>query len=258
MTDSLERCMSKLSKELDKITRPKTPLEIIYTRNESKKIKSFGEAEVQKILFYFLNPHEDHGLSINLLDYILNSIDEHIDFENTYSPSELNSAQVEQEVSTGGKQADALIWVKRDFFICWEIKIGAHESHYEEDEMYQTEKYARADEFSVSEARLKKESVPPENHHYVYIKKQEKPPAKSDSFDSISWEWIANELLSWLNKHRKSEDRDYPQRTIVEMYMLARTIRRQICDVGDSTRSEKADLYAKYYEEISEIEDASD
>jgi hypothetical protein len=257
MTESLDERISKLSGEYRMIATKKTPLEII--RGDDKKLR---EKWAVRTLFYYLDPHAEHGINTDLLDYVLGSIDEDVD----YTPSKLSRVQIDHEVvDDDDKRPDVLIWLdersKRDFFICCEVKVKAGErgDRDYEDDKHQTEKYAEAEKFSS--IGLSKDSIPEENHHYLYLKTEDSETPESDSFNSISWKQIANTLQSWLNEVKDSGDVedgdiDYPIQTLVQIDMFIKSIRRKICDSDDETRGELAELYVKYYDEISEIEDA--
>lgn len=251
MADRLEERISTLAKKYRKMAPEKTPLEII--RGDNKKLK---EKWAVRTLFYYLDPHKEHGLDSDLLEYFLNAIDENVD----YNPSELNHVQIKQEaVSEDNKRPDALLWIneasKQKFFICFEVKIERKEED-DVDGMYQTVKYAKTDNFSWPELEIK--SIPDENSYYIYIKKKNKHPDEPESnyFNRTSWEWIADSLQNWLNDVKRKGDIEYPIQTLVQIDMFIKSIRRRICDSDNENRSDLAELYVEYFEEISEVEDA--
>jgi hypothetical protein len=204
------------------------------------------EEDWQQLLFYYLSPGNAHGLDYELLEHLLSALADRDDMDYTFSQFDLNEARVETEVQTSNnKRPDAVIWAGKNWFICWELKISASES------AGQTRDYVEAEAFESID--LEKSDVSTHNHHYIYLSPSSATLPTDRSFVSISWEWVAKELRSFLNDAYGK----YPAQTTAQINEFANTIERELTMTEyKENQQEKAKLYFDYYDEIGELKHA--
>lgn len=204
------------------------------------------EQDWQRLLFHFLSPERKHRLDHAFLEHLLRALSNVDGLEYTFSPFDLEDIRVETEVLTSNeRRPDAVVWVKDEWFICWELKITAAENEG------QTTDYVQAEEFEGID--LTKSNVPPENHHYIYLAPSDATSPTAEEFVYVSWEWIASELQSFLAAgHGK-----YPAETTAQFNGFIRTIQNELqMTEYQENQQEKAALYFDYYDEIQEAESA--
>lgn len=196
----------------------------------------------QRLLFYFLTPEEPHGLETALLEHVLSSLSEQYNLDVPFSYFDIENLQVETEVSLSNSgRVDAVIWLSDAWFICWELKV------YSSEGGNQTESYVTAKSFESIE-RDKSEF---EGHHYLYLAPGSASPPSSAEFESVSWEWIASELQSFLQEAYGQ----YPARTTAQLEDFIAAINRELTMTEyQEHEREKAQLYLDYYDEIKEAE----
>lgn len=244
MLESLESRIAEFTTRIDQLpeTRepPPTTLQILG--------RSQQERDWQRLLFYFLSPDKAHGLGTDLLEQVLAALAEREDVNFTFSRFALTDIDIETEVRTSnGRRPDAVIWSGEDWFLCFELKLGASEG------TAQTSDYVAADAFTSIE--LAKSDVPPDGHHYVYLAPDEASPPTADAFVSVAWEWIKSQLRAFLNDGYGA----YPARTTDQLTDFVDTIDRELrMTEYQENQQEKARLYFEYYDEIKEAADAFD
>jgi len=242
VTESLNRKLVQLRDELNLLPEatepPSTTLHII--RNNQQ------EQDWQRLLFHYLSPDEAHGLEHAFLEHFLSALAERDDLGYSFSRFDLHDVQIKTEVITSnGRRPDAVVWVSEDWFICWELKIGASEG----DD--QTHDYVNADSFrSIG---LDKDDVPSEGHHYIYLAPGDTPPPGAEKFVSISWEWVASELQAFLAESHG----EHPARTTAQLNEFIGTIHSELkMTEYEETQQEKVELYLNHYDEITEVQQA--
>ena len=263
MTRSLKDEIGELREKFEETTPRKNTLEVL---SEVDRTGNLNEDMTRNLLFYLLDPQETHGLEGELLDYLLDSINTHIDFDHEYSLSELNGTQIQTDCGTDNidedknesiKFPDVVMWNDSNFFICWELKISAAESYYDEEDRYQTEKYAAAEKFNIYPDKdngwKNVDSIPNEDRHYIYLSLQEKDTAESDDFNPISWEWVTDKLQEWLEEVIE-ECEEYPPETLLLVDRLINSLQRQIN--RDKINKRKVNILVEYYNEIKQIRDS--
>lgn len=243
MTESLNRKLVQLRDELNLLPEatepPSTTLHII--RNNQQ------EQDWQRLLFHYLSPDESHGLNHALLEHLLSALSERSDLDFTFSQFDLADIQIEQEVTaSNGRIPDAVIWASEDWFICWELKVGASEG---ED---QTRDYVDTEAFSS--INLEKKEVPADGHYYIYLAPDGASP-EADEFVPVSWKWVGEEIQTFLAESQGK----YPARTITQLETFIGTIQSelQMTDYQEN-QQEKVELYVKHHDEISEVEQVFD
>jgi hypothetical protein len=204
------------------------------------------EQDWQRLLFHFLSSERPHGLDHAFLEHLLTALTDRDDVGYTFSRFDLTDIRVETEVPTSNeRRPDAVIWVKDEWFICWELKVTAAENSG------QTTDYVQADGFNGID--LTKADVPAENRHYIYLAPESATAPTADEFVQISWQWIAAEFQSFLTAgHGK-----YPSETTGQFNSFIRTIRNELLMTDyQENQQEKAALYFDYYDEIQNAESA--
>ena len=243
MPDSLKQQLARFKNDFNLLPEtdepPSTTLQIIRTRQQ--------EQDWQRLLFHYLSPDKPHGLDSALLEHLLSALSERSDLDFTFSQFDLADIQVEQEVTiSNGRRPDAVIWASEDWFICWELKVGASE---DED---QTRDYVDAEAFSS--INLEKEEVPADGHHYIYLAPDGSSP-EANGFVPVSWKWIGEEIQTFLAESQGK----YPGRTIAQLETLIGTIQSelQMTDYQEN-QQEKVELYVEHYNELSEVQQVFD
>lgn len=243
MTDILKRRLADLRDNLNLLPEtdepPSTTLQVIRTRQQ--------EQDWQRLLFHYLSPDESHGLDHRLLEHLLSALSERSEFDITFSRFDLADVQVEQEVVlSDDRRPDAVIWPSENWFICWELKVGASEG---ED---QTRDYVHADSFQS--INLEKENVSTDNRHYIYLAPDGSSP-EADEFVPVSWNWVGKEIQTFLAESQGK----YPSRTIAQLEAFAGTIQSEFqMTEYQENQQEKVELYVKHYNDISEVQQIFD
>ncbi len=126
-----------------------------------------------------------------------------------------------------------------------ELKVYASEIY--EDGTWQTERYA-------NEPTVAPPSVDTyEERGYVYIKPEDEPESKSDTFSDIAWEEIVPILRSFMSKNAGR----IPNRTINQLTDFADNIENELNMTRiDKITRERKNLYFKYRDAILKAEEA--
>jgi hypothetical protein len=196
----------------------------------------------QALLFHFLSPDATHGLGTDLLEHLLEAIADREDLSFEYSRFDLDAIRVETEVvASDSRRPDAVIWSEEDWFICFELKVGASEGGD------QTNDYVEVGSFAG--IGLDKQTVPSDGHHYIYVAPGGGDAPSADAFVKLTWEWIASELQSFL----AASQGGYPARTTAQLADFIDTIRTELTMTEyRESQEEKAELYLEYFDAIEE------
>ncbi len=234
----LQELVQRLNRLPEADEPPPTTLQILGRNHQ--------EQDWQRLLFHFLSPGKGHGLEQALLKHLLSSLSERDDLDYTFSRLDLHDIQVETEVVTSNdSRPDAVLWLPGDWFICWELKLWASETHK------QTKAYIDASSFPAID--LSKDKVTPDNRHYIYLAPEDASPPEADEFVQISWEWIASELQAFLAKSQGG----HPARTTAQLDGFISTIQQELTMTEhQENQQEKAQLYFDYYDEIQDVQSA--
>lgn len=242
MSKSLHSHLKEFKRRLDQLPEaeapPPTTLQVLG--------RGQLEQDWQRLLFHFLSTERPHGLDHAFLEHLLKALADRDDLNYTLSRFDLTDIRVETEVSTSNeRRPDAVVWVKNEWFICWELKVTATEDRG------QTTDYVQAERFDGID--LTKADVPAENHHYIYLAPSDASRPTADEFVPVSWQWIASEIQSFLTAGYGK----YPDETTAQINSFIRTIQNelQMTDYQEN-QQEKAALYFDYYDEIQEAESA--
>lgn len=238
--DLTESHLLNLKREYDALPDstepPPTTLQIL---GRSKK-----ERDWQDLLTHFLSAEEAHGLNTAVLEQVLSGLSSRPDIEFAYSRRDLEDIQVEAEVATTNGRPDLVIWSDGNWFICIELKISSSET------ADQTQRYVDLDAFDG--INLAKESIPAENHYYVYLAPANASEPTSDEFISLSWQWLVGELQSFLS----ASYGEYPARTTAQLTDFIDTIRSELTMTEhQANQREKVALALEHYEAITDVLD---
>lgn len=241
MSSNLEHRLAEMKRRLQSLPDSKEPpptlLHILGRRRQ--------EQDWQRLLFHFLSPDEPHGFEHDLLERFLTALSKRDDLDFSFTRFDLPAVQVEQEVHTTRGRPDAVLWARTDWFICWELKIGASEAEG------QTPAYVNVESFSG--INLPKNDVPRGGRYYLYLAPADAEPPEADEFVHISWEWVASELQSFLANSYGT----YPAATTAHLTDFISTIQREFTMTEyQENQQEKAQLCFEYYDEIEEIQQA--
>jgi hypothetical protein len=234
----LQVLVQRLNRLPDADEPPPTTLQILGRNHQ--------EQDWQRLLFHFLSPDKGHGLDHGLLEYLLSSLSKREDLDYTFSRLDLQDIQVETEVvASNDTRPDGILWLPGDWFICWELKLWASETHE------QTKAYIDASSFPAIE--LSKDEVPVDNRHYIYLAPESASSPEATEFVQISWEWIASELQTFLAESQGG----YPARTTAQLDDFISTIQQeQTMTEHQENQQEKAQLYFDYYDELQDVQNA--
>jgi len=234
----LQELVQRLNRLPDADEPPPTTLQVLGRNHQ--------EQDWQRLLFHFLSPGEGHGLNHALLEHLLSLLSERNDLDYTFSRLDLQDVQVETEVVTSNDtRPDAILWLPGDWFICWELKLWASETHK------QTKAYIDASSFPAID--LSKDEVPVDNRHYIYLAPENASPPEATEFVQVSWEWIASELQAFLARSQGG----YPARTTAQLDDFISTIQQELTMTKhQENQQEKAQLYFDYYDEIQDVQSA--
>ncbi|WP_161945948.1 PD-(D/E)XK nuclease family protein [Halalkaliarchaeum desulfuricum] len=239
---SVEKRLQELVQRLNRLPEtdepPPTTLQILGRNHQ--------EQDWQRLLFHFLSPKEGHGLNHALLEHLLSSLSDRDDLDYTFSRLDLQDIKIETEVVTSNDtRPDAVLWLPGDWFICWELKLWASETHE------QTRAYIDASSFPAID--LSKDDVPVDNRYYIYLAPESASPPEANEFVQISWEWIASELQAFLAKSQGG----YPARTTAQLEDFISTIQQELTMTEhQENQQEKAQLYFDYYDELQDVQSA--
>ena len=239
---SIEKQLQELVQRLNRLPDadgpPPTTLQVLGRNHQ--------EQDWQRLLFHFLSPQEGHGLNDALLEHLLSSLTDRDDLDYTFSRLDLQDIKVETEVVTSNyTRPDAVLWLPGDWFICWELKLWASETHK------QTRAYIDASSFPAID--LSKDDVPLDNHHYIYLAPESASSPEANEFVQISWEWIASELQTFLAESQGG----YPARTTAQLDDFISTIQQELTMTEhQENEQEKAQLYFDYYDELQDVQSA--
>ncbi|WP_165874938.1 PD-(D/E)XK nuclease family protein [Natrarchaeobius oligotrophus] len=234
----LQELVQRLNHLPDSDEPPPTTLQILGRHQQ--------EQDWQRLLFHFLSSEERHGLNYALLEHLLSSLSDRDDLDYTFSRLDLQDVQVETEVVTSNdSRPDAVLWLPGEWYICWELKLWASETHK------QTKAYIDASSFPAID--LSKDEVPVDNRHYIYLAPENASPPEATEFVQVSWEWIASELQAFLAKSQGG----YPARTTAQLDDFISTIQQELTMTEyQENQQEKAQLYFDYYDEIEDVQSA--
>ena len=231
---------------------------IEYSVGEQRK----AEVYVTRLLRYFLDPEEPHGMGTEFLSAFLDHLPAECDFqEDTYDLSDVKvETQVKisdakdsgrDNVSTRVGYADLVLEVQDEWFLVIELKFAAGENKYDGDGRAQTEFYYDAP-WIGNQRKTEYDS----GKYYLYLHQTNKPEAVEGSFANLTWEELTTDLME---DFLATNGPRLPQRTVRQLREVVDDI-KGISGMSNQqeNRQEKVELYLEHYEAITEVSEAFD
>lgn len=244
LADRLERLERQREAITDVPEQPRSVMNVIeYGLGEQRR----AEVYVNRLLRYFLDSSEPHGMGSDFLRAFLEGLPPACNFqEDLY---ELSDVIVDEQVSvtstadansTSDTQGwlDLLIEVPTEWFLLIELKFSAAETG--------TSFYCDADTIG-GQPKDAYES----GEYYLYLHQDEKPEASGACFKNWTWrEFVQDVLNPFVQQHSPR----YPQRTVNQLRELEYDL-KEIIGMSNYEHSEreKADLYIEHYDAVSDV-----
>lgn len=224
---------------------PRSLLDIIeYSLDSQRK----AEVYVNRLLAYFLDPEEPHGMDSEFLAAFLDGlpVDLREDLHDL-SDVEVNdqvrvSEMMDGETMSSGI-ADLVIEVPNEWFLLVELKFSAADT--------QTELYWEATHIG-GWPKADYES----GQYYLYLHQHDRPKANECRFTNWTWRALSNDVLEPFLVENAPR---YPQRTVAQLREFDDDI-RSISGMTDQQEhdQEKIALYLEHYDAISDVSDTFD
>lgn len=234
LTDRLRLLDHRLSALPDTDDPPPTTLHLLG--------RARRERDWQRLLAYFLDPTNDHGLEEVVLDRLLAGVEDRTGLE--YDRLDLADARVATEVTTRAGRPDVVVWADERWFVCLELKVDASEG------ADQTDRYVAVESFDGID--LRKRDVPEAGHCYGYLAPADAAEPSADAFVHLTWRWIASEIRSVLADAHGA----YPARTTTQLGEFADLIERESMSDYRETHDERVALYVEQFDAIDAVRSA--
>ena len=231
---------------------PRTLLGIIeYSLGEQRK----AEVYANRLLRYFLDPDEPHGMEADFLRAFLQGLPTEVGFEeDVYDLSDVQVAdQVRIYDEESGRQTaespgfvDLIIEVPNEWFLLIELKFGAGENSVGSDGPSQTESYFRA-----SHLGDRRKTAYESGRYYLYVRPRDEPEAEEERFSNWSWTSLTENVVSDV---LASNAPRYPRRTVTQLREFVDDV-QEITGMTEkrASESEKIELYLDHYDAISDV-----
>lgn len=235
--DNLRTRLRNFARRWDQIDEiPESPRSLLSVIEHSLGRRRKTEVYVNKMLAYYLDPTEPHGLESRFLRAFLEGLSDVCGFEeDTY---DLADVQVDDQVQVGTGLVDLVIRAPHEWFLMIELKFRAAETG--------TVAYRAADNVGDS---------PKDDYqsgqYYLYLHHREEPTASEPDF--ANWTW--KEFIDDVVRPFYLEDAPcLPQRTAVQLREFIDDI-EEITGMSDQQprRQEKLELYLDYYDAIQDV-----
>jgi len=229
--------LGELDTAIDKIPSPERPPQTTLQIQNQADI----EEAWQNYLKYFVNPDANHGLGTDALVEFLRGLDSVSDEEVPTRVSD--DVEVDEEVgSPNNNIPDIVIQDPEEFFVCCELKL------YSPEGQNQTQRYVDDDYIGNT---LKKQ-FPDYSHHYVYIRRPDRPEASAPEFVNITW----RQVREWFKPLLTNRQGRYPNRTTAQLSDFLDTIQQDMTqDEHIQTAQEKMRLYFSHEDAIREAKE---
>jgi hypothetical protein len=248
---NLEILTEKWDRFTDVPDIPDTTLQIIeYSLDKQRK----AEIYASRILAYFLDPSESHGLSTEFLQTFLSSLPSDVEFEEeTFELSDVQvttEAPVSLEEDHEGEEqvrgyADLFIELPEEWFVVCEIKLGASERGIDSKGRSQTELYYDADRVN---GELKSDYGG--GGYYLYIRPGGSATAKEEEFTNLSWQYVTSVVDTVLNENAAR----FPSRPVGQLREFKDDI-QILTGMSEEQQHEQelAALYVEHYNAVNEV-----
>lgn len=215
---------------------PESPRSMLSIIEHSLGRQRKSEVYVNKMLAYFLDPNEPHGMGSEFLRAFLDGLPEACGFDE--DTLDLEDITVADQVPVGEGVADLVIEAPREWFLLIELEFHATGS--------ETIAFHGADEVG----KTPKEDYQSGNY-YLFLHHRQKPPARSKEFTNWAWHEFVRDVLRQF--HLKHSPR-YPQRTSVQLRELIDDL-EEITAMAEQQpqKREKIQLYLDYQDAIRDV-----
>jgi hypothetical protein len=241
-----------LGRKWERLTEvPESPRSLMNVIEYSLGSQRKAEVYVNRLLRYFLDPEEPHGMGTEFLRAFLDALPDDCGFrEGIY---DLSAVSVDDQVSvtevadgttTSTGIVDLVIEVPNEWFLVIELKFSAKDT--------QTEFYYRDATAVGGRPKADYES----GTYYLYVHQQDEPEANEPNFANWTWSALSNEVLEPFLVANASR---FPQRTVAQLHEFNDDI-GTISGMTDHEENEreKVALYLDHYEAITDVSEAFD
>jgi hypothetical protein len=250
--DTLEGDLRTLEQRWEQITAvPESPRSLMNVIEYSLGSQRKAEVYVNRLLAYFLDPEEPHGMGTEFLRAVLNGLPAECGFqEDIHDLSDvvvddqvrIQMVVDEEVVSTG--IVDLVIEVSNEWFLMIELKFSAPDT--------QTEFYYQEATHVGGQPKTDYES----GTYYLYFYQRDRTRSNEVQFANWTWKAFSNEVLQPFLLENASR---YPQRTVSQLREFNDDIQNitGMTDQQENTQ-EKIALYLDHYEAIKDVSDTFD
>lgn len=252
-TDSdLPTELQALHRKWEQITDiPETPRSVMDVIEYSLGSQNKAEVYVNRLLKYFLDPEEPHGMDAEFLRAFLKGLPDVCGFQEDIH--DLSDVQVEEQVTVNkiadgdtksSGRLDLCICVPNEWFLQIELKFSAQDT--------QTEFYYQ--EATHIEERSKDDYE--SGHYYLYLRQHNRPRANETAFANWTWRAFTNDVLDPFLVENAPR---HPQRTVTQLREFKDDIRSitGMTEQQQNTRKKVA-LYLNHYDAIKDVSDTFD
>lgn len=219
-----------------------------------------AEEYINRLLRYFLDPEEPHGLQREFLRAFLEGLPDECDFDEDIH--DISDTDVDEQVfvrltadenpdgeTERAGRVDLVIETPGEWFLLVEIKFWAGENGVDSEGLSQTEFYY---EVSEREEPWKNEY---ESRYHLYMHPSTESEAVEDAFANWTWESFLSDVFEefiWANSPR------YPLRTVAQLREFSDDV-QEITGMSDQQASEReqVELYLDHYDAIEGVRDHS-
>ena len=255
-----------LEREWRELTRvpesPRTVMSVIeYSLGQRRKAEEY----VNRLLRYFLDPEEPHGMDTAFLRAFLEGLPEECSFdEDTYDLTDVQVTEqvrvetTDESVSSDDDEdpgsagiVDLVVEVPREWFLLVELKFRAGENNLRGEGPSQTESYYRTE--YVGETNKSKYET---GGYYLYLHYRDEAPAREPQFGNWTWQAFVNDVLDpFLTTHAPR----FPQRTVNQLGEFRDDLKK-ITEMTEKQHQDRAKLalYLEHYDAIRDVIDAFD
>nr|WP_264475013.1 PD-(D/E)XK nuclease family protein [Salinirubrum litoreum] len=217
-----------------------------------------AEVYATRLLRYFLDPSESHGLDDILLRQFIELFPEESAFQE--DRTDLSDVTVETEVKVNGAAklggtresdrtgyVDLVVSLPAEWFLMVEVKFYAGENNLTGDRRPQTEFY---------QAATHVDGVDKDNYesgeYYLYLHPNDTAQATADGFESMAWSTVTSEIIAPVLADHSPR---LPQRTVNQLHEFTDDI-EDLTGMSEESanRQEKIELYIDHYDAISDVQ----
>ncbi len=258
--DDLKNELEALSRNWSEITdAPETPRPVMDVIEYSLGSQRKAEVYTNRLLRYFFDPDEPHGMDDEFLKAFLDGLPDEVGFdEDTYDLSDVGvddqvylqrTTEDGDEVSAG--EVDLVIESPNEWFVMVELKFSARENNTRGEGMSQTETY-----YDATHIDGRPKDGYESGGYYLYLHQHDEPSAVEDGFADWTWKGLRSEVLEEFIVENAPR---YPGRTVVQLREFVDDL-QGITGMTERQENEreKVELYLEHYDAIKDVSDTFD